>query len=100
MDEPVFSESEEESCSAEYEIDEEKYEAIGRWAYNESDETVTIIGFEFKDLIDEEYNEEYEDGELYVEGVKAEIVSNELVLSGTYEYDGETYEWKSYFKRK
>ena len=83
-----------ESCTAvydaEYERDYEQYS--GNWAYNEEDETLTLIDFKYENFINPMYNEEFEDGSIYFEGVTAKIISGQLVLSGidgdlTYYYD-------------
>ncbi|MEL0457212.1 hypothetical protein WJN01_13310 [Flavobacteriaceae bacterium SZ-1-7] len=90
-----------ETCSAVYgdtEISNDKYS--GKWAYNEDDETLTVIDFKYEDLLDPTIVEVYEDGELYFEGVSAEVVSNELVLSETYSENGQQFSITIYFKRK
>jgi hypothetical protein len=72
----------------------------GNWAYNEDNATLTVIDFNFEDLIDNSNNETYETGEVYFEGVKVEIISNELVLTDTYVEAGEQYTSIFIFKKK
>ena len=87
----------ESNCSATYgdvERGNEKYS--GNWAYNEEDQTLTVIDFKYENFLNASENEDYEDGDLYFEGAKAEIISGQLILTET--DDGETY--KAYFNRK
>ena len=85
------------NCTATYkDVEQVKDKYSGNWAYNEENQTLTIIDFKYEDLLDASNNEEYEDGLLFFEGVKAEVISGQLVLSET--DDGETY--KFYFNRK
>ncbi len=93
----IDEEASSSACSAIY--SDETYENLdkysGNWAYNEDNETLTLVDFKYEDLLDEENTEEYE-GQIYFEGVEVEIISGQLVL--TAEYEGETY--KVVFNRK
>ena len=85
------------ACSATYgDVEQDNGKYSGNWAYNEEDQTLTVIDFKYEDLLDASNNEEYEDGSLSFEGVKAEVISDQLVLSKT--DDGDTS--KLYFNRK
>ena len=64
----------------------------GNWAFNEDDNTLTVVDFRFENLISNE-TDEYPDGELYFEGVTAAVISGELRLE---DEDGDVV----YFKRK
>ena len=83
-----------------YESETEKVKYSGFWAYNERAETLTVIDFSYEDLLDTDHNSEYEDGSVYFEGVSAEVVNGELVLTETDVEDGVTYTEKVFFKRK
>ncbi len=71
------------SCSAVYynELDASRDKYLGFWAFNEEEQTLTVIDFGYEDLLNSEYSEEYEDGSLYFEGVTAEVIDGQLVLS-------------------
>jgi len=85
-------EASETNCSAVYgDLEKESYKYSGNWAFNEEKETLTVIDFKYEDLIDLTNNEDYVDGEVYYDNVKAEISNNELVIT-----DGD---YVSYFKR-
>ncbi|MEM6830969.1 MAG: hypothetical protein AAF551_10685 [Bacteroidota bacterium] len=88
----------EESCTASYqeepERDNSKYS--GNWAYNEENQTLTVVDFKFEDFLDATRNETDEVGELYFVGVKAEVISGQLVLTDTNDRETSTY----YFNRK
>ena len=91
------------SCSVVYfeETEEEKDKYSGHWAYNEEEQTLTVVDFKYEDLLDASNNEVDEEGELYFEGAKAEVIDGELVLTATYtEEDGVTETEKYIFKRK
>ena len=82
----------------ELKVSKKKYS--GHWAFNEREETLTVVDFAFEDLLDSENNEKYEDGSLYFEGVTIEVVNGELVLTETEVEGGITYTEKTIFKRK
>ncbi len=73
---------------------------LGFWAFNETDETLTVVDFEHQDRLDPNNNEVYDDGQLYFEGVKAEVINGELVLTEVDIEDGVEVEYKVFFKRK
>lgn len=56
------------------------YKYSGNWAFNEDNNTLTIIDFKYEDLLDPSKNTEYPDGELYFDGVEAEVINGELKL--------------------
>ncbi len=68
----------------------EKYS--GNWAFNEEENTLTVVDFKVEDFNDALENEEYKYGELYLEGVNVEVVNDELVITDD--------EGKLFFKRK
>jgi len=88
----------EEQCEAVYLEESEffKGQYSGNWAYNEDNNTLTVIDFSFEDFLNPDENENFEEGELYFEGVKAEIVNGQLVLTDIDEIDGR----KVFFNRK
>lgn len=79
---------------SEEQSEQDKYS--GFWAFNEEDQSLTVVDFKYEDLLDPLQNEEYEDGSVYLEGVKAEVINDQLVLTDS--DDGELY--KLYFNRK
>lgn len=87
------------TCSAIYsdEISFEKEKYSGNWAFNEDNQTLTAVDFKYEDLINLDNHQEYEDGRLYFEGISAEIISDQLVLS---QIDGDYNNFKLYFNRK
>lgn len=89
------------SCSAVYEeseTDSDKYS--GNWSYNEQAQTLTVVDFKYENLLDAADNEEYEEGDVYFEGVAAEVIAGELVLTETSTEDGSTVVEKAIFRRK
>ncbi|MEM1136683.1 MAG: hypothetical protein AAGI07_12675 [Bacteroidota bacterium] len=89
-----------ENCTAIYETIEEDEKYSGYWAFNEAAGTLTVIDFKYENLSFPEENEEYDEGDLYFEGVKAEVIAGELVLTETFTEDGETITEKVIFKKK
>lgn len=59
----------------------------GNWAFNESDNTLTVIDFSSQDFINDT-TEEFPEGELYFEGVSANVVNGELRLE---DEDGDVF---------
>ncbi len=53
---------------------------FGNWAYNEDNQTLTLIDFKDINLLTGEENV-YPEGELYFEGIKVEVVNGELILN-------------------
>lgn len=95
-----------EICSAVY-FDLSQYQAktTGNWAYNEEEGTMTAVAFKIEDLLEPGESVEFEDGNLYFEGLEVELVGGQLILTDTYTYtdfDGteitETY--KYYFNKQ
>ena len=83
------------TCTAVYEdaeLERERYN--GFWAFNETDKTLTVIDFEFVDLLNPDQGELFEDGDIYLEGVLVEVINNELVITDP---DGNE---KEIYKRK
>ncbi|AUP81021.1 hypothetical protein [Flavivirga eckloniae] len=88
-----------ESCAAVYEDEIEKADekATGKWAYNETNKTLTIVQFKFEDFITPEESENFPNGDLAFDSdnVKVEITNGKLVLTETYdggsEFDVVTY---------
>ncbi len=90
------------SCSAVYLDEIKKYDdkETGKWAYNETDKTLTLVSFKYEDFIDTQYSEEYPNGELIFEGDKVEIINGKLVIVETYVDGNETYVDTYTFVRK
>lgn len=59
----------------------------GNWAYNEENETLTVIDFSSEDFLFDS-KESFPEGELYFEGIVAEVVGGKLRLEGE---DGEIF---------
>ncbi|WP_103864384.1 hypothetical protein [Aquimarina sp. I32.4] len=88
------------NCSAvytnEYEY-KEKYS--GNWAYNEENETISIVDFKHENLTTNTVDN-YEEGEVYFEGDKVEVINGELVITTIYNEGGVDVTEKIIFKRK
>lgn len=89
-----------ENCEAFFEEEkEDKYFSKGKWAYDEEEEILTLVEFEYR----ETYNDmtesvTRENGELLYNG-KTSVSSNDLIISldGELDGDGTVYEYKIYF---
>jgi hypothetical protein len=91
----------EESCSAMYgETEHEKEKYSGNWAYNSKSKTISAVIFKYEDLLDASNNETSDEGELWYEDIKAEIIGGELVLTVVYTGDETPVTEKYYFKKK
>jgi hypothetical protein len=90
------------SCSAIFENDSDKYEdkTTGQWAYNEVAKKLTLVAFTYVDILDSQYNEDYPNGDLVLEGVSSTIVNGKLVITETYIDNGDTITYSYTFKRK
>lgn len=79
-----------ETCLATY-FSPEEYEDLykGYWSYNSDLGTLSVVDFSYENLLDPSENEEYENGELYFEGVDFEVKNNQMTLSDS--FDGEDY---------
>ncbi|MDB2385146.1 hypothetical protein N9V96_01605 [Polaribacter sp.] len=76
------------SCSAVYgDTEIYNFNIYGNWAYNEEEETLTVIEFSYENLISNEV-ETYEDGNLYLPKAKVSFEGGQLVIIPDYE-DGE-----------
>jgi hypothetical protein len=74
----------------------DRYE--GNWSFDQTKQELTVVDFKYINILDPTQNEDYPEGELYFEGIKAEVINNELVLS---EEDPDTGELGSaIFRRK
>ncbi len=87
------------SCDAVY--DAEKTEShnkyFGKWTYTEAN-GLSIVDFSYENLLDATKNETYDSGEVYFDGVSAEIINGELVLSETIiDESGDSYTYESIF---
>ncbi|WP_298536444.1 hypothetical protein [uncultured Algibacter sp.] len=82
-----------ESCSAIYsdQITKDNHKEIGKWAYNEDDNTLSIVAFSFIDLLNPDESEEFPEGELLLQSAKVQLNGNTLVLTETYTEEGETF---------
>lgn len=90
------------TCTATYDsestIINEKYS--GKWAYNEDNETLTVIDFKYEDFVDSTFNETYDFGQGYFDRVKVDVISNELVITETYVELGQQFTDIYIFKKK
>lgn len=78
------------ACSPIYgEFEESNDRYLGKWSYNETS-GLSIVDFAYENILDPSENETYERGEIYFDGIAAEIVNGELVLTETFQEDGET----------
>ncbi len=75
---PVFIDGDEESTST----------SKGKWAYNEEDNILTLIEFEYTE---DQYSGTLDPGEVYTTGITT-ITSNSFIYLTDYEQDGETIE--------
>lgn len=82
-----------DNCSATYsdEVTQDNHKEIGKWAYNEEDNTLSIVAFSFIDIINPAASEEFPDGELLLQSAKVQLNGNTLVLTETTIEQGETY---------
>ena len=88
-------------CEAVYgDTESYKEQYLGKWTYNASQKTISIVDFEYKNLLDSSENETYENGILYVENALVEVISGELVLTETYIEDGREVTLKGIFKKQ
>ncbi len=90
----------EQACETIYEEEEEIYNSIGKWAYNEEESKLTLVEFEYTETYDgETYSEIEEDGYLAFDG-EITITSNTFVISETDTYDGEEEVYEYHFNKK
>lgn len=86
------------NCSAVYGASEkESYKSTGNWAYNEDDNTITIVVFKFQDLLNPDFSEEFDFGEVAIDGLKVITVTADDLVIGQ-EFSGDSI--KYFFKRK
>ncbi|GAA3652619.1 hypothetical protein [Flavivirga jejuensis] len=90
------------NCSATYSDDIEKYsdKETGKWAYNETNNTLTLVSFKYEDFIEPQYSGDYPNGYLLYEGDKVEVIGGKLVITETYTDGDETYTYIYTFVRK
>jgi hypothetical protein len=89
------------SCSAVYsnEIDKDDIKESGQWAFNEIENTLTVVSFKYEDFLEPQYNEVYPNGDLILESATANIVNGKLVISETYIDNNQTYTDEYIFER-
>ncbi|WP_136479860.1 hypothetical protein [Cognatitamlana onchidii] len=82
-----------ETCSASYSSDiiQDKYRETGKWAFNETENTLSIVAFSYTDLINPGESETIPEGELLLQSAKVQINGDTLTLTETYTQDGEDY---------
>ncbi|GAA4896814.1 hypothetical protein GCM10023311_21950 [Flaviramulus aquimarinus] len=90
-----------DNCEAVYFSEIEKYNAeeTGKWAYNEVDNTLTLVSFKYVDFLEPQYSEDYPNGDLILEAGEVEIINGNLVVTETYVDGNETYTDTYTFKR-
>ncbi|GAA4276020.1 hypothetical protein [Aquimarina mytili] len=72
----------------------------GNWAFNSEKKTFTAVDYKYENLINSTV-ENFEEGDIYYEGVQIEVTSNELKITETYEdASGATQLETAIFKRK
>lgn len=77
------------ACTAIYgEFEESNDRFLGKWTYNQTS-GLSIVDFAYENLLDPSENETYDRGEIYFDGIAAEIINGELVLTETFQEDGE-----------
>ncbi len=69
-----------EECSVSYE-DDDSEKAFGKWSFDEDDQTLVVIAYEYIDEENPSNNEVLENGELYFENEKIDITGNKLTLT-------------------
>ncbi|SNR16854.1 hypothetical protein [Tenacibaculum jejuense] len=71
-----------ETCTPVFdEVVKEEYRADGNWAYNEDDNSLTVVFFSFTDFIDGGNSETYNFGNVAIDGLFVkEVTSDRLVL--------------------
>ncbi len=81
-----------DDCTAVYYSETSEYDSkeTGKWAFNEDDDTLTIVSFAYEDFI-ENYTEDYPDGELVLERASVEFVGGKLIITETFTELEETY---------
>ncbi len=87
------------SCDAVYETEKtenhDKY--YGKWTYTAAN-GLSIVDFSYEDFLDPSENETYETGEVYFDGIAAEVINGELVLSETIiDENGDSITYESIF---
>ncbi|MDO5989443.1 hypothetical protein Q4Q39_18720 [Flavivirga amylovorans] len=89
-------------CTATYFDEIKKYDdkETGKWAYNETDKTLTLVSFKYEDFIDPKYSEDYPNGDLILESGEVKFVDGKLVITDTYTEAGQTYTDVFTFTRK
>jgi hypothetical protein len=89
-----------EACEVVYAEDGgETYTSTGNWAYNEEENILTLVEFEYTETYDgETYSELEPEGYLLLEG-EISVSANELVILESDSYSGETYNYEYYFDK-
>lgn len=70
-----------ETCEPTFVNDAFSDRYFGNWAYDEDNEELTIVDFGYRDLTDASENEDYPDGELYIEAAKVTVEGNKLTIT-------------------
>ena len=82
----------EANCTATYDTaQKENVKYSGNWAYDDSDNTITIVDFKLENFVDPSENENYDNGEVYMDKAKAEIIDGQLVLTDDTDGDAIKY---------
>lgn len=82
IEEELDYEASSKGCKAVYfPQTEEKTKSIGKWAYNEGNKTITLVGFQHIDELDDKNNETHPKGELMLDKAKVEFKNNELHIT-------------------
>ncbi|WP_300027324.1 hypothetical protein [uncultured Maribacter sp.] len=90
-----------ESCEVIYEEDGgEAYTSSGNWAFNEEENILTLVEFEYTETGDgETYTDVEPDGYLLLEG-EIRLSANELIISESDTFNGETELYEYFFSKK
>lgn len=90
-----------EACEVIYEEDGgESYTSTGNWAFNEEEGILTLVEFEYTETEDgETYTDVEPDGYLLLDG-EITLSANELIISESDTFNGETELYEYFFSKK
>jgi len=90
-----------EACEVIYgDNEKESHTSTGKWAYNEEENVLTLVEFEYTETYDgQTYSDIDPDGYLILDG-EASISANELIISVSDIFNGETEFYEYFFSKK
>ncbi|MFD2727761.1 hypothetical protein [Hyunsoonleella rubra] len=82
-----------DNCSATYndEVFNYSIKESGKWSFNESDNTLTLVLFKYEDLITPADSYDEPNGELILEKAAVSFVNGNLIITETYSDGSQTY---------